>query len=189
MDGKPCKKCGVTKPLTEFYREVTAKDGHRGECKACFSLASKARYPARRELMIQRAQRWREENPERFRATQKARRQRPEAKAKEREAHLLRKFGITQAQYDEMLAQQGGGCALCGRPPAPGISLHVDHDHVTGKVRGLLCFRHNNALGDFDDDPAMLMKAAGYLDLLSADPAVLAAVRARVAALPRLAKR
>lgn len=93
---------------------------------------------------------------------------------------------MTPEQYDEMLAAQGGGCAICGRPPRPDIALHVDHDHTTGAVRGLTCFRHNNALGDFDDDPTLLEKAAAYLR--SHDPVVqeeTALVKARARALIR----
>jgi len=70
---------------------------------------------------------------------------------------------MTVEQYDEMLAEQGGGCAICGRAPTPGISLHVDHDHETGAIRRLLCFLCNNLLGDAGDDPALLEKAAAYL--------------------------
>ena len=70
---------------------------------------------------------------------------------------------MTVEQYDEMLAAQDGGCAICSRPPTPGISLHVDHDHETGAIRRLLCFLCNNLLGDAGDDPALLEKAAAYL--------------------------
>ena len=68
---------------------------------------------------------------------------------------------LTIARYEEMLAAQGGGCAICGEE-AEG-SLHVDHDHVTGKVRGLLCVRCNNALGQFQEDPALIVRALAYL--------------------------
>jgi hypothetical protein len=61
-------------------------------------------------------------------------------------------FGITQADYDDLLARQGGGCAICGKPPGK-ISLHVDHDHGTGEIRGLLCLGRNNALGQLHDGP------------------------------------
>lgn len=88
----------------------------------------------------------------------------PESKRKQREYHLGKKFGLTVEQYDEMLAAQGGGCAICGRPPRDDISLHVDHDHESGRVRGLTCFRCNNALGDFNDDPTLLASASAYLD-------------------------
>lgn len=82
---------------------------------------------------------------------------------KMRADHLMRKYGITVEQYDAMLDGQGGGCFICGRPPRPDISLHVDHDHSTGQVRGILCFGCNKALADFQDDPALLGKAASYL--------------------------
>jgi len=82
---------------------------------------------------------------------------------KMRADHLMRKYGITVEQYDAMLEGQGGGCFICGRPPRPDISLHVDHDHSTGQVRGILCFCCNNALADFQDDPALLGEAASDL--------------------------
>jgi hypothetical protein len=55
-------------------------------------------------------------------------------------------------------------CGICGQPPSARISLHVDHDHRTGRVPGLLCFKHNNALGDFDDDPDLLRAALRYVE-------------------------
>ena len=70
---------------------------------------------------------------------------------------------MTIEQYDAMLAAQGGGCFICGRPPRDDISLHVDHDHSTGNVRGILCFCCNNALADFQEDPELLKKAATYV--------------------------
>lgn len=84
-----------------------------------------------------------------------------------------RKIGglITPAQYDEMLLKQDGVCAICRTAtvlkPAPGHKrrrqLCVDHDHATGKVRGLLCFVCNAGLGFFRDDPIRLRAAAIYL--------------------------
>ena len=89
---------------------------------------------------------------------------------------MRRKYGITQADYDAMLANQGGGCAICGRKPGK-ISLHVDHVHGSDKIRGLLCFRCNNALGDLNDSPAFLERAVAYL---SRDERVDALIHARV---------
>lgn len=63
-----------------------------------------------------------------------------------------------------MLEGQGGGCCICGRLPREDISLHVDHDHSTGEVRGILCFCCNNALADFQEDRLLFRKAADYLD-------------------------
>ncbi len=90
------------------------------------------------------------------------------ASGAQRSGHLLRKYGISQADYDALLAAQGGGCALCGKTAAEQTRytefLHVDHDHVTGRVRGLLCDQHNLLLGRFNDDPALLRRAADYLE-------------------------
>ncbi|MCA1845042.1 MAG: endonuclease VII domain-containing protein [Actinobacteria bacterium] len=74
-------------------------------------------------------------------------------------------------------------CAICGRPPRPDISLHVDHEHETGRVRGLLCFPCNNALGLMHEDIALLWRAADYLSLPVRDEAI----ERRLAELKRLA--
>ena len=58
-----------------------------------------------------------------------------------------KQLGITDEGYQALLEAQGGKCAICGNPPKEGgRRLHVDHNHRTGKVRGLLCFRCNRAL-------------------------------------------
>lgn len=79
-----------------------------------------------------------------------------------RSEHLRRKFGLTLDEYENLLRRQGGRCAVCGRRPGK-ASLHVDHDHKTGDIRGLLCFRCNGGLGQFKEQPARLLRAADYL--------------------------
>lgn len=77
----------------------------------------------------------------------------------------LRKYGMTPADYDKRLAEQGFTCALCPTEAwetRDGV-LHVDHDHETGKVRGLLCHHCNLGLGHFADDPDRLAAARTYL--------------------------
>lgn len=82
-----------------------------------------------------------------------------------RNANLKAKYGITAAQYDQMLEAQGHGCAICGRRECKsGKALAVDHSHVTGKVRGLLCGDCNKALGLLADSPELLKRAARYLE-------------------------
>src|SRR5262249_49587094 len=80
----------------------------------------------------------------------------------DRKSYLKRTYGLSIEAYDEMLAAQDHGCAICGERPQM-ISLHVDHDHASRALRGLLCFRCNNALGDLRDDPDLLLRAAEYL--------------------------
>lgn len=83
--------------------------------------------------------------------------------AKRRAENLLYKFGLTVAGYDAMRERQGGVCAICLRPCGSGKRLAVDHDHTTGKIRGLLCLNCNQALGKLDDSLALLDAAAAYL--------------------------
>lgn len=82
--------------------------------------------------------------------------------AKKRRAN----YGISDEQYDEMLDRQEGKCAICKLPPDPNArqGLGVDHSHVTGAVRGLLCSTCNVALGMLNDDAALIRVAATYLE-------------------------
>lgn len=82
-------------------------------------------------------------------------------KDKERERHLVKKYGVNAARYSEMLANQRGACAICQK--APRRKLHVDHDHKTGAVRGLLCRGCNHMLGVAADDPKILLRAVRYI--------------------------
>jgi hypothetical protein len=161
---KRCVKCGTVQPVENFYAAKGTRDGLRGDCKACFRARAKARYPEVRDQAIARAKQWRVENIERFRENQRKVRSSPEAKRRAREGHLMRKYGLTIDDYERMLIEQDGGCAICGRPPREDISLHVDHDPVSGAVRALLCFKCNNLLGDVGDDSSLLRAAAAYLD-------------------------
>lgn len=157
---KRCTKCGELKPETEFYAAKGCKDGLRGDCKACFAARARDWYARNREHVVANVKRWQSENPEQVRAT---RRKRNAIRRREiREEHLRRTFGMMQAEYEVMLVSQCGGCAICGRKPK-GRSLHVDHDHATGQIRGLLCFKCNGGLGQFADDPNRLATAIGYL--------------------------
>lgn len=86
---------------------------------------------------------------------------------KERRDYDMRvKYGITHEDYDRMLAEQGGACAICNRLEADsrfGV-LVVDHDHKSGNVRALLCNDCNLAIGKLQDDPAIIRAAVTYLE-------------------------
>lgn len=161
---KTCRKCGESKPLEDFYAMAGMRDGHRNECKACNLRAKAERHRRNPEPARVRAKQWARDNPERVAARTQKYRDDGRRRINDPRYHLKKTFGLTVDQYDEMLRAQGGGCAICGRLPRPDIALHVDHDHETGIVRGLTCFRCNNALGDFNDDPALLARASDYLD-------------------------
>jgi hypothetical protein len=107
---------------------------------------------------------WRKNNPEKYREQQR--------RAREQNGHryhLKKCYGLTEFQYDAMVIEQAGGCATCGEPYSIEKKLHVDHDHATGKVRGLLCTGCNKALGCVKDNPDVLIKLAGYIERSTSD--------------------
>lgn len=82
-----------------------------------------------------------------------------------RAQHLRFYYGLELADYNRMRAEQDERCATCRTPFRPGrYGLHVDHDHVTGQVRALLCGHCNGALGWAREDPFLLRTLAAYLD-------------------------
>lgn len=82
----------------------------------------------------------------------------------DRKRDLLRKFGITVDFYNEMFAEQNGCCKICKRHQTNfKRRLHVDHNHTTGAIRGLLCSNCNTALGLFRDDTELLQIAKEYV--------------------------
>ena len=105
----------------------------------------------RRERVNAYARAWREKNQER-----------------QLDCHLRRTYGITLEEYNRLLNEQGGGCGICGKRKGgsknQGVRLHVDHDHVTGKPRGLLCGTCNRGIGQFGDDPKRVRAAVRYLE-------------------------
>lgn len=81
----------------------------------------------------------------------------------QRDGRLVRKYGLTLEQYQELLDSQGGVCAICKEVPQGKSRAPVDHDHGTGIVRGILCHQCNVGLGHFRDDPKLLIAATDYL--------------------------
>jgi hypothetical protein len=107
-----------------------------------------------------RKREWRKRNPDKVREYKA--RSFDNQKRLQREWHLRTKFGLTSQQYDDLLKEQRGVCAICGLPPRKQV-LSVDHCHDTGTVRGLLHSECNSAIGLLNDDPLLLERAATYL--------------------------
>lgn len=119
-------------------------------------------------------------DPEQYRKYQSEYRKKHRNKAREstiawrltdngRNKILLRNYGITLDQYNEMLAKQSGVCAICLQPEkmmhgGKVKRLCVDHDHKTGKVRGILCHRCNTTLGQYEDNPELMRNLISYLE-------------------------
>jgi hypothetical protein len=154
---RKCSKCGSEKAEAEFYANAGSV------CKACRKERSKA---------------WRAANPdkmkalnEKARAHRKAtqdpevqRRYQREWRAKNAERHYFRQrartHGLTLAELRLLEESAGGVCEICKKHVG---ELHIDHDHTTGKVRGMLCGSCNRALGLFHEDVEALRSAIAYL--------------------------
>lgn len=145
---KQCTKCGLVKALEDFPADERTASGKQSACRDCAREASAL---------------WREKNPEQYEVLKKTTRTERQ-KLRRFELHLEQAYGLTLVQYQEILARQGGVCAICknghvGR----GSQLHVDHCHETGRVRGLLCGNCNTLIGLAKEDQERLYSAARYL--------------------------
>lgn len=133
---KTCSTCKADRPADQYHRSASTTDGLDPRCKPCRKVATQ-----RHAIDPQR----------------------------KREAQMRRLYGIGVTEYDAMFEEQQGLCAICGMTEQMtrlGVTrgLCVDHDHETGKVRGLLCAACNFAIGKFQDDPTRLRSAAEYLE-------------------------
>lgn len=132
---KQCSKCKELKPLTDFNRRSDYKHRYKSACKLCSREDPK--------LKAERNKKWIENNAEHF-----------------KDKTLLRKFGISLSDYNKLLTKQDNRCAICRISKSDlRRDLSVDHDHATGKVRGLLCDPCNIGLGLFKDNKILLNNA------------------------------
>jgi hypothetical protein len=168
------------KPIEQFYRAAGMADGHRSDCIPCNLAAKKARTALDPQANRDRVRRWQLDNAERYRAKQRSYAESGRKQLWDRKSHLKRKYGMTLEDYDQMLEAQAGVCAICGEARPEERTLHVDHDHETGVIRGLLCFRCNQAIGSLQEDHEIFQTAADYLDR---DIELALAIRGRVGAL------
>lgn len=93
---------------------------------------------------------------------ERGRASRPQNEDVYRNWRYQRAYGITLEQYEALAVAQGGCCAICHQPPTK-QRLHVDHDHATGIIRGLLCMPCNRAIGNLKDDPERARALLEYL--------------------------
>lgn len=115
---------------------------------------------------VMRTAEWRTRNPNYVPPPRKtAQIDHGEYDAEKRRTRTLATYGLTPVEYSQLLAGQEERCAICGTRDwkGPGRKPHVDHDHSTGKVRGLLCVDCNALLGRAHDNPEVLAKAIAYL--------------------------
>lgn len=183
---KVCTKCGKRKKLGDFHKSRVGKYGLRSRCKQCINTAHKnwqlknsdeikeynkiyhRSYYEKNKTKILQKMRTREKNlsdedREKRRTRQKKYTSSGYRKTQYRNNQYYRTahwYGITKEFALELHNKQDGKCAICGKREK---RLCIDHDHVTGKVRGLLCHGCNLGIGNLQDNPEILTKAAKYL--------------------------
>ncbi len=169
---KVCSKCNKVKPETAYWKHSTTNDGLCGICKSCRKKNHQAWYQKNKAKVIIVARKWRCRNRERTNENNRKWREKNKERHKlnQRKA-LCKRFGIEVKDYDELFSKQKGLCAICGKKEtmiyqgAP-RNLSIDHDHATGRVRGLLCQKCNIMLGGANDNINTLTKAIEYLNFI-----------------------
>lgn len=152
-----CKICLEEKPLSCFYKDSYAKNGHKSKCIPCAKQITKNWSLENLKEVRAKAREWHIKNPERSKQSAKA-------------SKMKSKYGVTICVYDKMLESQNNACAICLKPEKLIDSrtgniraLSIDHCHKTGKVRGLLCSSCNHLLGRAKDSITTLLNAVEYL--------------------------
>lgn len=143
---KYCRICCLDKPKSEFY--VMKRGNLHSYCKRCCSVRALENYHKNPEAHNARSTKWRKNNLAQFQFLS-------------RRSYLRRCYGISMEQYEELLQSQNGQCAICEVEPVG--ALAVDHDHKTGKIRGLLCKTCNLELGIVELHPDWIIKVRRYL--------------------------
>ena len=136
---KICKCCGENKSITEFYKTKRNCDGRGTTCKEC-KREKKMEYRLREDVKVHTAE-------------------------YNKDYKLRIAYGIGTEDKLSMIDSQNGNCAICGKKLIDlNNNICVDHDHGTGKIRGILCGNCNRAIGLFFDNPKTLIAAAMYLE-------------------------
>jgi hypothetical protein len=162
---KTCTICLEEKAVEHFGRLRRSRDGLNTRCRVCH-LGYMAEYRDKnREAVREKHRRWQLANKEKVAKYKEG--FKDAERSWKRNSKLRIRFGITLHDYERLLQEQGGVCAICRRAPADNTkqrALAVDHCHQTGTIRGLLCGPCNLALGLFQDKAEFLVMAAEYLD-------------------------
>lgn len=132
-----CRVCEIRQDMSQFRYTNKNRTARRRVCNGCFGKQNKSWVQANRESVRANSFRYK----------------------------LKTAYGLTEEQYDDMLALQDGRCLICRREFASDRRLvpHVDHCHETGRVRGILCFTCNTGIGKFNDNIEWLEAAIAYL--------------------------
>lgn len=152
---RTCRSCWTNFPLERFGKNIDLAEGRNYECKGCAVKRTTAYY-ADPQFGVTRREAKALNRRQGYLAD-------PGKKHHRNRTTTLLKYKLTMDDYTALLDKQNGACSICGGPPTQ-TSFCVDHDHVTGAVRGLLCKPCNTAIGNLKDDAELVRKALKYLE-------------------------
>jgi hypothetical protein len=143
---KKCNCCAIEKNHQEFYG-----GSQETVCRSCISINRKAKYRLEREKVLLRVKKYRTENPEKIRDTK-----------------LRQADGVGVAYFEEKLKEQNGVCGCCKKNRktlwrGKEVRMALDHDHETGKPRGILCIKCNRALGLLEEKQETILSLLEYI--------------------------
>lgn len=182
---KRCARCGEAKPRTAFAPKRSNLDGLQHRCRDCAAESDRRRQEAMGRTLpgpgsvpeahkychgcgkVKSHSEWHRKTSSPDGLVSRCRSCRA---IDNRVGHLKRQYGLTPAELDALVAEQQGVCCICLAAPAE----HVDHCHKTGRVRGVLCFSCNAALGQFKDRPDAIRRAAAYVEGIAWKPTLVA---------------
>jgi hypothetical protein len=141
---KMCRKCGEGRPVLDFPPRKAGKDGLNSQCRFCVAERKRVRRAA---------------DPS-ARDKERAYERQPHVAARTTARNASREYGISIDEFEQMKNRQAGCCAVCGRER----KLAVDHCHGSGRVRELLCYPCNIALGQVNDDVDLLQELIRYVE-------------------------
>ena len=166
---KRCPKCKIIKLLYDFPKSRCRANGVGSWCKVCKRVYNREFYTRNKEAIIKRTKDYRASNKDKVADFHKT----PKRRATKRAWTLKKKYGLSMQDYNTILAQQGGVCSICGEAEtAKDVAgnlkpMSVDHSHVTGVVRTLLCDRCNKLVGALEKNPARTAQILEYINTWS----------------------
>ena len=163
IKAKICSRCNINKKLIMFKKDSRRWDQRHGVCNKCIGEQHKLR------MNIDSAYRLRINSiKSKYYYSNKGSKNNRiyrQNNRRNRKAYLLQKmYNLSLGNYNKLFTKQKGKCAICCTKLVRSKSIHVDHDHITHKIRGLLCHNCNLGLGHFKDRINILKKAIQYLE-------------------------
>jgi hypothetical protein len=156
---KTCSTCKTTKEISQFSKNKAQTDGLANVCKSCFAIYAKKYREENKETISQKDHIYWITKRKEVQAKQYK-----ENKHEHKDYKLKTTYGISLDDYRILLKKQNYCCGICEKPRSDfKIDFAVDHCHLTGTIRGLLCGNCNNGLGRFKDNTNIVGKAFLYL--------------------------